>query len=687
MALFDLAPYMAVNSGMKERVRTTSAVAARIAKKSQSIAWPENYHIVKEVADLGRIARLLTEHREFVFDVETTGLVPQSDRLLCCSLYVGGQSFVVPFEHAIMPTIGIDKFRSVLGEFFTRDDVKRINHNIKFDAHFIRNAARIPMTSYHCDTDLQSRVIDSEGDHGLKELGVAYGLDDFDTDETGKRLGGSYRSQFSNNAWSYIDPKVAAYYACKDAELGYKVYQHQCKLLKTDRRLDVLFWQLEMPVSLITFEMERLGIRMDEEYFETVLTPNMYAEYNDCVDALRPYLTPYLYANETIEKVLESPARLASIYFDEIKVPLKQHTTLLRDSKGEWKRRSLSKAALSAFSSEFKQVELLAEYRKVATVKKMFIDALPQRMLKGRVHPNIRVIGTATGRMSMDAPNLQQIPSRMGATVRNAFLPDKGHVFVSLDYSGQEMRILASISQDEKLLKFFREGSKLDIYSQAAYDMEDSPTFDREAFAKLPKDKRKKTKEYSIYKALILGLGYGMSAATFARNCKMPKEWGERMYAKYYATYPGVKRYQDRTIEYAGKTGYTVTVMGRRRKIPDIHAMEQGKRGAAERAAMNHPIQGTAADQTKRAAVAIHRLINEQKWPARIALFVHDEIVFSIDKKWLRKNPQHLEAIRQTMINALPLHVPVESSVEIEERWGTVVDLEKLEDAESIENG
>lgn len=685
MALFDLAPYMATN-GMKERAKTSKPVAARIAKKAKSIVWPSNYHVVKNVSDLGRIARLISEHLEFVFDVETTGLSPQSDRLLCVSFFVGGEAFLVAFEHIMLPTIRMEKFQEVLGEFFTRPDVRRINHNIKFDAHFIR-ACGIPMETYYCDTELQSRVIDSTGEHGLKELSVLYGLDTYDTDEAGNRLGGSYRAQFGNNAWSHIDPRVASYYACKDAELAWKLYRYQDELLQTMQRLHILFWRLEMEVSLISFEMEHVGVRIDEDYFRDVLTPQIYAEYDRCVDALRPYLTPYIFANETLERVLESPTRLAQIYFDEIKVPLEKYTTLLRNQKGEWVSRTLSKVAISAFSDCFIQMKLLGEYRKVSTLKKMFIDTLPLRMRNGRVHPNIRVIGTETGRMSMDSPNLQQIPARMGSAVRNAFLPDEGHVFVSLDYSGQEMRILASISQDAKLLKFFRDGSKLDIYSQAAYDMEDKPSFNREAFAALPKDKRKKTTEYSIYKSLILGLGYGMSAATFARNSKIHVKEGERMYDKYYRTYPGVKAYQERTIKFAKKHGYTVTLMGRRRKLPLIHSDEKGKQGSAERAAMNHPIQGTAADQTKRAAVACHRLIKKNNWPARIALFVHDEIVFSVDRKWLRKHPEHMEQIRTTLINALPLSVPVESSIEIEDRWGTVVDIEKLEDAETIENG
>ena len=671
---------------MRESFSTSGKASDKIKRAVRKIVWPSHYHIADTHESLGKIARLIIEHKVFTFDLETTGLNAWKDRVLCCSIYVGGESFVIPFEHKLMKTISITKFSQVLKDFFVKPEYLRINHNIKFDCHFLREQAKIPITDYFCDTLTQAWVIDATSEHGLKELCIMYGIEKPEYDDDGKLVSGNYSNQFGKTAWSYLDAKLAAYYACKDAELAYKLYARQCAILETKPKLKNLFWNIEMPMSNITYGMEKQGIRVDLDYYSEVLKPTVYNEYLSCIEALRPHITPFLFTNEALETVLESPKRLYDIFFDKIGVPVEKFTTLKRHPETkEWTKRSLDSEAIKAFAKTFQQVKLLGDYRKIAIIKKMFVDKLFDRIINGRIHPRINSIGAETGRMSMAEPSLHQIPSRRGPLVRNLFLPDDKDVLVSMDFSGQEMRILAHFSQDEKLLKFFREGSKLDIYSQAVVDMEKNPDFNVKEFSQQPKDERKKNKYYIIYKSLILGLGFGMGPDKFARNANISLSRAKELYELYYLTYPGVKKYQDRAIEFARKYGYIVTLLGRERKTPYINSQDMNYRSKSERMCMNVPIQGTASDQVKKAAIAVTKCILKNNWPVRIVLIIHDEIVYSVKKTWAKKNPTLLIKIRDCQTDALKLSVPMESSIDIEDRWGTTFDMEKFEALEELE--
>ena len=669
-------------SAMHESLKTKRETAESIAKAVSELReqpWPNNYIIANDEKKLKTLAKHIAAEKSFVFDVETSGTNPWRHKLFCISFWVGDTGYLIPLEHRMMSVVDPALVREHLATAFADPSIFRQNHNIKFDAHFIEEQLGIPVGPLGCDTEVQARVIDpdTQRPHGLKELCAQYGL---------AKSTGNYTAQFGKTAWSHLDPKLAAYYAIKDCELVIKLRAHQDELLEDTPKLKKLFWDLEMHMVNETYAMERQGMRIDQNYYDEVLKPRVYTEWNAAIDALRPYIEPHLPKDSTIEEVLESPTKLMPIFFDNLDVPLVKFVTLRRGAFGEWNKRSLDKEAVAGLRHQSEPMRLLGEYRKWSTLKKMFIDSLPARIIGDRVHPRINLI-VSTGRMSMADPNLQQIPSRMGPLVRNMFIPDDGNIFMSADFSGQEMRILAHYSRDEALMKLYTDpDQKLDVYSFTAVRSFQDEAFARDGisrkkFEKLSKNERKGLTVYRDAKALVLGLGYGMGPSKYARNTGKTAAQGKKDYQGYHDGFPGVKRYQDAQIAKAKRLGYVTTLLGRRRPLPFINMTSDGAaRASAERAAMNTPIQGSAADMVKLAARNVARLLRERQWPVRIVILIHDEILFEMPITWAQQNHEAIKEITDTMCSALPLRVPMESSAILEPRWGTEMEVDDLDD-------
>lgn len=696
MSLFDISVYEKSKvTGMRQTVKAKPEVARSIAAASRKMVWPNHYFVVTSRKQMERVGELIAKDGMLIFDVETTGLHPWKDRVLCISIWADGKAFVFPFEHHFQSVLATKQdFRETLGRYFNDPNVKLMNHNVKFDCHFVEEDLKIPTGTIFCDTLQLAWLLDPTADHGLKELSSAYGF----SDSTG-----GYTAQFGKNAWSYIEPRLANYYACMDVELVSKLYPKQIALLEKKPKMKSLFWDVEAPTLDICYRLERHGMKIDEDYFFNTLTPMIYKLWREAIEPLRPWIEPHLHLvskvvtlkkgqkfveTPTVEQALESHAMMAKIFFDGVGTPLIKNVTLLRDKDThEWTKRTLAKDAIVDLRVEREEMRLLGIYRGVATLKKMFIDALPELMHLGRIHPIVNVIGTDTGRMSMSAPNLQQVPNHteLGMAVRKAFIADFGRILIGMDFAGQEMRLMAHYSRDEKLVKFYRDDNGLDIYSQTAIDVEPDPNFDREGFAKMSKADRKKTKQYANFKALVLGLGFGMKPPKYARQTGVSLKVANANFNGYHATYPGVNTLKDRTIKFAQKTGYITTLLGRERPLPWINSANEKMRAADERYAVNTPIQGSAADQVKKAAVDCQSLIDHFNWPISILLFIHDEIIFDGDEKWVINNPGCIEQLRDTLTSALPLIVPVQSSITYEKRWGEECDPDTLEPDELLQ--
>jgi len=680
MELFDASAYRIPTKGLKKTTKTKGKIAEYLRDFQRQHSWPTNYSIANTPNDLGRIARLIDESGSFVFDVETDGLNPWQNKVLCMSLYAGDQGFVVPFEHATQATIEVDSFRRVLGNFFTDPGIQRTNHNIKFDMHFIEESLGIPCGEAYCDTLLLAWMLDPNVDHGLKEQSSFYGL----ADDTG-----NYKKQFGATAWSYLDPYVANYYACKDVELVARLYQEQIKKLNADPRMSRTFWNDEMKTLNIAYDAERQGIMVDLDYVEKTLKPTVYKEFEEAVEALRPYVEPHLSKlnwpkNKSLDQrdvygALASDARLREIFFDILGIPLIKGVTLKevheKQEDGSYVttvKRTLDKNAILQLSEKYESIKRLGRYRQVTKVKSAFVDNIHDWVTNGICHPTINVIGARTFRMSMSDPNLQQIPSRMGPLVRNAFVPRPGHVFASMDASQQELRLTAHFSGDDNLVRIFRNDE--DIYTQTAIAVfhDDSSEYDTTFKAKNHPHRRDA-------KILILGLGFGMGPGKYARTIGATEAQGKRDHGNYHRAYPGVNRLKARVIKYARKHGHIVTLLGHKRPLPNILSDDPVLRSKDERAAMNTPIQCGGAEMIKRAGINADALIKKNKWPTRIALYVHDEILFEMAIDWAKNNPQAIDALKNCIETAIPLIVPMKSSVTFETRWGSERDIDDID--------
>ena len=678
---------------MLEKVKTKGKVSDGIRAARGEIdaaGWPRNYFIVTKREELDRIAGLIWNFGEFVFDTETSSTYAWDCKCFGLGIYVGGQAFCIPIAHQFMPNAKLSDVQEALGEVFKDPRIQRTGQKVKFDGHVVRECLGIEVGPLHCDTLLMAWVVDPTMKHGLKEMAEKYGFVE-------KDKGKNYTEQFGKTAWSVIDPKVAAYYLCKDVELTFKVQRHLDELLEKKPKLDHLFWKVEMPVLNISFETEARGIKVDMDYVNRTLKPQVYTEYYKAWKALEPFVAPHLgmfEPGDTVVDILESNPKLYKLAFGPLGIPLIPWVTLLPrpgnlaevNNPSKFSKRTLAVDALTYLKHDYEFIKLLAEYRKVATVKKMFVDTLPDMVINGYIHPDINTIGTETGRMSMNSPNLQQIPSRMGALVRNMFIPEAWEVFISMDASQQEMRLLAHFSRDPALIKAFTTSS-LGLYSQAAMDIFTDADWEainttRQEFASWPTEKRKDFKLYRMAKSLILGLGYGMGPKKYARTIGADEAEGKRLYNLYHSAYRMVKPYWKRAEGFVREHGHIVTLLGRERPIQNIDSFNKKLQGAAVREAANTPIQGSAGDQLKVCSLAVYKLIREKGWPVRIALWVHDEIIFAADKKWVQQNPEKVNTMKECLETAMPLCVPMVWGVQVEPRWGTAVDLDKLEETE-----
>jgi DNA polymerase-1 len=673
------------SGGMNEKaVGVTKKVGDAIKKASMNLAWPDNYHIIDNEQMLIDIAAGIRREGRFVFDTETSGLNEYRDKVYCVSMYVEGHSYLYVLEHRFMDPKYIMPaalFTKHLGPLFSEPGIKLIGHNLKFDAHFIQNnLAEVATSNLYFDTYFAAWMLEADktATHGLKGLSQRYGF--------ASHSEGDYGEQFGLTAWSVIEPTLAAKYACRDPELTALVYEKQCSALPLRPRLSALFWEYELPILRIAYNAEKVGLQVDEEYFYKELKPWVYTEYATATNALAPFVEPhlaYVKAN-TVDEVLSSPKKLGQVFFEKIGIPEIENVTLQKkkNKKGEefWGR-ALDKNAIAELKDEWECMALLGDWRKIHTVKVLFIDQITNFIIDGVLHMSINTIGTETGRMSMKRPNLQQVPSRMGARVRNTYVSRPGNVLVSMDFSQQELRVLAHYSQDPTLLQIFRDDK--DLYSETAYAL-----WGRDVVGSLDNDEdKKKSTHRAIAKILILGLVYGMGFKEFARTARIPESEAKKLYNLFHATYPGVKQYTARTTKFVKANGFIVTMMGRERPLPLIYAEDKKFSSYAERAAGNTPIQGSSADMTKKAAVLAQKLIDQEGWPVRIALFVHDEIIFEVEEKWIQTYPQGLEQIKHVLETAMPLSIPMKSSLMLEKRWGTevrldAVDYELLEDLE-----
>jgi len=616
------------------------AVAAQAASQAELPDAPAelDYQTILTAADFAHWLARLQAAPLFAFDTETDGLDYMQAKIVGVSFAIeAGQAAYVPLAHDYLGAPAQLDRDWVLGQLkpLLEDPARpKVGQNLKFDRNVLQNHG-ITLRGIAFDTMLESYVLDATATrHNMDDLADKYlGHKTITFEE----IAGKGVKQLTFNQ---IELEQAAPYAAEDADITLRLHKTLWPRLEAEPKLAELFTSTELPLIGVLADMERTGARIDSQRLgEQSL--QLAARLKELEEQA------HLLAGEPFN--LSSTKQLGEILYTKLGLPV-----LKKTPKGA---PSTAEEVLVELAENYELPRLLLEHRSLAKLKSTYTDKLPLMInaATGRLHTSYHQAVTATGRLSSSDPNLQNIPIRTeeGRRIRQAFVPAVGYKLVAADYSQIELRIMAHLSGDAGLLKAFAAGQ--DIHrATAAEVMGVSPE-------QVTGEQRRNAK------AINFGLIYGMSAFGLAKQLGIPRSEAQHYMDSYFARYPGVLTYMERTRQQAEEQGYVETLFGRRLYLPDIKARNQGLRKAAERAAINAPMQGTAADIIKRAMLMLADWIAQQpEGRIRMLMQVHDELVFEVQEDQV---DACLPEIRRLMGEAASLDVPLEVGIGVGDNW------------------
>jgi DNA polymerase-1 len=589
-----------------------------------------HYETVLTAEQLEAWAKRLAAAELVALDTETTGLDPLAAELVGLSFCIEpGRAAYIPVGHryAGAPAqLGREAVLARLGPWLEDPGRAKLAHHAKFDMHVLANHG-VRLAGVEHDTLLQSYVLESHLPHDLDDLARRHlGIETITYDEvTGK---GANRIGFEE-----VAVERATEYAAEDADVTLRLHRALYPRLAAEPGSARIYREIEMPLVEVLFAMERHGVLLDTERLAEL--SREFGEKMREVEAR---------AHEQAGRPfnLNSPRQIQEILFD-----LHGLKPVRRTPSGQ---PSTDEESLEELALDHPLPRLILDYRSLAKLKSTYTDKLPGMIHPGtgRVHTNYAQAVAVTGRLASNEPNLQNIPIRTpeGRRIREAFIAPPGARIVSADYSQVELRIMAHISRDANLLAAFAAGQ--DIHRATA----------AEIFGVAPSEVSAEQRRYA--KVINFGLIYGMSAFGLARSLGIERAAAQRYMDRYFSRYPGVAEYMERTRRLARERGYVETVFGRRLWLPDIGSSNSARRQAAERAAINAPMQGTAADLIKMAMIAVHRWIAARGLRSRLILQVHDELVLEVPHEELdevkSELPRRMSGVAQL---AVPLVVEV----------------------------
>ena len=603
-----------------------------------SLATPEaietSYELVTTPERLTFWMDQCRQAKIFALDTETTSLVARHAKLVGVSLScMAGQACYIPVGHVEGKQLDMTPVLFALSDLFADRDLTMVGHNLKYDLTILETVGLQPQCRL-ADTMLMSYVLDAAaGRH--------------DMDSLAKRLLGvettSYEDVCGKGAkqirFDEVALESASHYASEDADITLRLYNQFVDRLNQVPSLQSIYQELELPVMQILREMENHGALLDVDILnaQSVTLGVRLEQLESEAQALagRPFN-------------LASPKQLQEILFDELQLPV-----LKKTPKGA---PSTNEEVLQELALDYPLPKLLIEHRSLSKLKGTYTDRLPGDCdpADGRVHTSFHQAVTSTGRLSSSDPNLQNIPIRTeeGRRIRKAFIAPDCWSVMAADYSQIELRIMAHLSGDKSLVDAFARGD--DIHRATAAEV-----FDLEPMFVTDEQRRRA-------KAINFGLIYGMSAFGLGRQLGIERAEAAAYIDRYFERYPGVRRYMDSTRAMAHEKGYVETVFGRRLTLPDIHARQVPVRQAAERAAINAPMQGTAADIIKRAMLRVHQALATSNLGCHLLLQVHDELVFEVRDRDLDPARQ---LIRLEMEAAAELSVPLVVDIGSGDSW------------------
>ena len=570
------------------------------------------------------------------FDTETTSLDPMQARIVGISFAIEpGRAAYVPVEHryAGAPAqLPLDAVLTRLKPWLENPRAKKLGHNVKYDQHVLANHG-IALAGVAHDTMLQSYVLESHRLHDMDSL--AWRHLDVKT-ITYAEVAGKGASQI---AFDQVAVDRATEYSAEDADITLQLHGALYPRVAADAELTHVYEHIELPTREVLFRMERNGVLLD---------PTLLAAQSRVLGERMLALEQQAFQLAGGPFNLGSPRQLGEILFDRMKLPVMRKTATGQPSTDE--------EVLQELAADYPLPKLLLEHRMLSKLKSTYTDKLPQMInaATGRVHTNFGQATAVTGRLASTDPNLQNIPVRSveGRRIREAFIASPGHVLVSADYSQIELRIMAHLSGDASLERAFAEGA--DIHRATAAEIFGVPMGD------VTPDQRR------YIKAVNFGLIYGMSAFGLAAQLNIERGAAQQFIDKYFARYPGVAEYMLRTRELARKQGYVKTVFGRRLWLPDINAGGGPRRQAAERAAINAPMQGTAADLIKLAMIEVQAWLERERLHSRLILQVHDELVLEVPNEEV---PRLKAELPRLMTGVASLDVPLVVDVGTGPNW------------------
>ena len=599
----------------------------------KELAKSKNYNLAPNLTEL---AEKLSAAKSFAFDTETSSLDPISAELIGASFSVkDDEAYFVGFasHDPNAKLVSLEEFKKIFSPIFANPEIKKSGSNLKFDIEVLK-AKGVEVKGVEFDSLLAAHILNPDRrDYGLKSLAL-------------KLLGEhmvSYK-ELAGEAESLLEVPYdrLANYACHDADAALKVSKKLQLLLSKpgNENLNRVFAEIEMPLVEVLADMELAGIKIDAEYL-AALSEELGMELG--------VLTTKIQALAGEEFNLNSPKQLGEVLFEKMKIP----------SKGVKKTQlgfSTNSAVLEKLLPEHEIIALILEYRELHKLKSTYVDALPPMInpITGRIHANFNQAIAATGRLSSNDPNLQNIPIKnaRGRKIREAFKAKEGSQFIIADYSQIELRILAHLSEDAALSKAFVDGE--DIHSRTAHEL-----FGADLFSDQKELRR-------IAKTINFGIIYGMGAFRLSKELEIPRNKAQEYIDQYFARYPKVQQYFDALRKQIETLGYVETLFGRRRFKNDIDAAGRDP-SYAERALLNAPLQGSASEIIKKAMINLHQVLAKFGQDARIVSQVHDELIIEASENLL---DQVYPLVISAMENAVELNVPLKVEARVRYNWG-----------------
>ena len=605
-------------------------------KKTTTTKVNSSYICISSQDLLEKVIKNASKAKTIAIDTETTGLDYMDTDLVGISLsYKPGEAYYIPINHQddtvnqLKLNVVLDALKPVLES----SKNKIIGQNIKFDRNVLAKYG-INISSIKNDTMMMSYVLDASATrHNLDALSsyyLNYKTSTFE-DVAGKGV--------KQITFDQVPIEEATNYAAEDADITLRLYEELNPKLESVASLKKLNDEIEIPLIEVLSEMEQNGAILNSKILSS--------QSKDLENRIKK-LEKKAYDIAGEEFNLGSTKQLREIFFEKLNYRIIKKTPGGQPSTDE--------KVLVELAEEYELPGVLLEHRTLSKLKSTYTDKLPGQISEttGKVHTSFHQAVTTTGRLSSSDPNLQNIPIRTedGRRIRQAFEPSKGHRFISADYSQIELRIMAHISKDVGLLQAFQEGE--DVHSKTA-----SEVFDV-AIEEVTADLRRNAK------AINFGLIYGISAFGLGKQLGISRNLAAEYMAMYFEKYPGVKKYMESTKDFASQNGYVETLFGRRLYLRDINASNAIRRQASERAAINAPVQGTAADIMKIAMIKTHQAIKAENVKAKLILQVHDELILDTPKNEI---DSVINLLTDSMMGAASLDVPLEIDVGVGDNW------------------